>query len=92
MTCPQDCVATGLVSRIYANTSGAFIRLAGLPPGDTPGGEHYFELRKGHPNYNALYSLVLVAAANRYNLRIRTNNDISPASNAVVNYLVVDWA
>ena len=92
MVCPQDCVATGKVSRIYANKTGAFIRLAGLPPGDTPGGEHYFELRKGHVNYNALYSLALVAAANRYNLRIRTDSDINSSSNAVVNYLVVDWS
>jgi hypothetical protein len=92
MTCPRDCVATGQVSRIYANKSGAFIRLAGLPPEDTPGGEHYFELRVGHPNYNALYSLLLVAAANRYNLRIRTDSDINSGANAVVNYFVVDWS
>jgi hypothetical protein len=92
MPCPQDCTAIGQVSRIYANTSGAFIRLAGLPPEDTPGGENYFELRLNHANYNALYSLALVAAANRYNLRIRTQSDITSASNAVVSYLVVDWA
>jgi hypothetical protein len=91
MTCPQDCTAIGMVSRIYANQSGAFIRLADLPPGDTPGGGHYFELRKGHPNYNALYSLALVAAANRYKLWIRTDSDITSAGNAVVNYMVVDW-
>lgn len=91
MPCPQDCTAIGKVSRIYANKSGAFIRLAGLPPGNTPGGENYFELRLNHANYNALYSLALVAAANRYNLRIRTDSDISPQSNAVVSYLVVDW-
>ena len=91
MVCPQDCSAIGKVSRIYANKSGAFIRLSGLPPQDTPGGEHYFELRNAHPNFNALYSLALVAAANQYKLWIRTESDISSKGNAVVHYMVVDW-
>ena len=92
MTCPQDCSAIGKVSRIYANQYGAYFRLADLPSGDTPGDGHYFILRNEHPNYNALYSLALVAAANRYDVWIRTERDINPQENAVVSYLVVDWS
>jgi hypothetical protein len=91
MTCPEDCTAIGKVRRIYAHRTGTNIWLADLPPEDTPGGEHYFELHLDHANYNALYSLLLVAATNRYNLRIRTTEDINPNSNAVVSYFVVDW-
>jgi hypothetical protein len=89
----QNCRAIGKVSRIYANRSGAFIHLADLPAADVPGGEEYFELQRAHPNYNALYSLVLVAATNGYDLHIRTSDPIDPASseNSVVSYLVVDW-
>jgi hypothetical protein len=37
-----------------------------------------FEPLLSHANYNALYSLVLVAATNRYDLRIRALEDIVP--------------
>lgn len=101
----DNCFATGTVRRIYARDAGAYIRL-NIPvpnnnqPGDdqgpdddTPGGEGYFRLLRGHPNYNALYSLLLVAFTNRKNLTIRTENPIDPNSSrdAEVFYLVVDW-
>ena len=101
----ENCFAVGTVRRISARESGAFIWLNIIDPDgdelgdnqgpedDTPGGEKYFELRRGHPNYNALYSLVLVAATNRRNLTMRTEDPIDPGSsgNAVVRYLNVDW-
>ena len=103
---PEDgdnCFATGTVRRIYARDSGAYIRLniavpEGNAPGDgqgpdddTPGGGHYFKLLRGHDNYNALYSLALVAATNRYKLTIRTEDPINSSEDAEVSYLVVDW-
>jgi hypothetical protein len=92
MACPQDCTATGTVRRIYARAEGTFIWLKDFTYGGPPGanGEGYFRLLRSHPNYNALYSLLLVAATNKHPLRIRTEKDISPSEDAEVNYLVVD--
>lgn len=92
--------ATGKVSRIYTS-SGAdrtYFRLAGLSAEETPGGENYFYLLRSDDNYNALYSLLLVAATNRYDLQARVFGEIKPATatapgeDAHVNYLVVDWS
>jgi hypothetical protein len=52
---------------------------------------HYFALEVGHTNYQALYSLALSAAINRYPLLIRTQGEISSSAKALVQYMVVDW-
>jgi hypothetical protein len=57
--------ASGRVSRMFPREELTYISLEGLDPGVTPK-DGYFLLRKNHPNYNALYSLALVAAVNRY--------------------------
>ena len=84
--------AFGKVTRIYANKFGAFIRI------DTDGPkplEEYFKLRLDHPNYNALYSLALAAAANRWPLTIRiegpASSKVDPTREGIVSWLVVDW-
>jgi len=82
--------ATGRVSRIYATSLGTYIRLANIPQESTPQ-SGYFLLNQSHPNYNALYSLALLAAVNRYDLQIRTANEIVPTEAAEVSYMVVDW-
>jgi hypothetical protein len=81
---------TGKVSRIYPSTRGTAIRLH-APPGTVEPANGYFNLRQTHPNYNALYSLALVAAVNGYNLRIRATAEIDPAVEAEVSYMVVNW-
>jgi hypothetical protein len=81
---------TGQVIRIFATGSRTFFRLAGIPPESTPQ-SGYFRLEQSHSNYNALYSLGMVAAVNRYNLQIRTVNEITPTESAEVQYMVVDW-
>lgn len=98
--------ATGKVKRLYVRgdaansadpdqpatpegTPGVAIRLD-LPAEGAP--QHgYFKLELDHPNYYALYSLALTAAANRLPLQIRTEEDITPEAIAIVNYMVVDW-
>ncbi|MGH8066780.1 MAG: hypothetical protein ACRERE_16395 [Candidatus Entotheonellia bacterium] len=82
--------ATGKVNRIYATGSRTYVRLADIPPEATPQ-NGYFRLEQSHSNYNALYSLALVAAVNSYDLRIRTVSDIVPTETAEVAYMVVDW-
>ena len=84
----------GRVARIYANEAGCGVRLDTLdqataarsgPP------NAYFHLAHDHPNYNALYSLALAAAANRWELYVRTKTDVVPTTDASVQYFVVDW-
>jgi hypothetical protein len=82
--------ATGRISRIYATEDITYFRLDDIPPEVTPQ-DGYFRLEQTHSNYNALYSLGLVAAVNRYNLSIRTYGEITPTETARVWYMVVDW-
>jgi hypothetical protein len=83
--------ATGKVSRIYASSGLVYLRLADIPAADTPL-DGYFRLSQSHPNYDALYSLALTAAVNRYDLRIRVAGEvIDPTQYADVQYMVVDW-
>ena len=86
---------TGRVERIYPNPEGARVRLSGIPADDTPS-DRYFLLEIGHPNYNALYSLTLVAAVNNYNLTIRIQGpsdvDIDPSvPSPPVQYMYIDF-
>ena len=52
--------AIGQVERIYAWRGTTYIRLGGIPANVTPK-DGYFKLLQTHSNYNALYSLALVA-------------------------------
>lgn len=82
--------ATGRVRRIYTHENECYIRLEGTPSSQTPK-DGYFKLLMSHRNYNALYSLAVVAAVNRYMLRIRTTSTITSTQHAEVVYMVVDW-
>ena len=83
---------TGKVNRLYVDVNGCYIRLDGLPPEDTPK-DGYFQLKKSHQNYDALYSLALTAAANRLDLTVRiVGDDIKPTgAYPDVNYMIIDW-
>ena len=87
---------TGRVNRIYPNQGdGVRIRLSGIPADDTPS-DGYFLLQYSHQNYNALYSLALVAAVNNYDLTIRIQGpsdvDIDPSvPSPPISYMVVDF-
>lgn len=78
---------TGTVSRLYVSLTNSgqgvtFIRL-NIDDAKQPKNS-YFQLKASHPNYNALYSLALSAAFNRYPLRIRTETEISSSDDAMV--------
>jgi hypothetical protein len=81
---------TAKVSRIFATSNRTAIRLH-APDGAAVPLNGYFSLRLTHPNYNALYSLALVAAVNGYDLRIRATAEIDPTEEAEVAYMVVNW-
>jgi hypothetical protein len=90
-TIPQR---SGKVTRLYVTRSKSNegitnIRLD-IPDAEQPK-EGYFQLLQRHPNYDALYALALTAATNGYELRIRTEDDITPNEYAVVLYMTVDW-
>jgi hypothetical protein len=82
--------ADGKVARLCPTKGYTYIRLA-LAAGVTAPEDGYFKLDQTHPNYNALYSLALLAAVNRYTLTIRTESDITPSQCALVLYMWVDW-
>jgi hypothetical protein len=81
--------AKGLVDRLFVSSDNANIRLQ-IPEAQSPA-DGYFALEVGHTNYQALYSLALSAAINRYPLLIRTQGEISSSTKALVQYMVVDW-
>jgi hypothetical protein len=85
---------SGKVSRIitdeYQGAGRTIIRLADLPEEKTPK-DFAFIIPKEHVNYNALVSLALIAATNRYDLSIRTRDAITNDDLADVWYLWVEW-
>lgn len=85
----------GQVARLYVRGTpqiGCMIRLKDVTPAgvDLPQ-DGYFYLESEHPNYNALYSLAVLAASGRHRLQIRTQGDAVPTSPARVSYMVLDW-
>ena len=76
----------GQVTRMFVNASGCHVRLEGR-------GDGYFRLLTSHTNYNAIYALILTAAANRFVLRLRTQEEREDvtADSAQVLYAVIDW-
>ena len=76
----------GQVTRMFVNASGCHVRLEGR-------GDGYFRLLTSHTNYNAIYALILTAAANRFVLRLRTQEEREDvtADAAQVLYAVIDW-
>ena len=82
---------TGKVARLYVRKEITYIRLDNAPASGPKG--NYFGLKMDRPNYNALYSLALAAAANRWPLtvNVKDNEGISPEREAFVDYLFVDW-
>lgn len=78
----------GQVAKIFPHNEGCFIELKDI---DHRPRDDYFLLNISHSNYNALYSLALVAAVNRYVLEIRTAEDITPDEHAQVNYMRLMW-
>jgi hypothetical protein len=86
---------TGKVTRLFVPSSRhepseglTRIRLDVQDPSPKDG---YFQLDSQDSNYSALYSLVLAAAINRYDLRIDTQDEITSTEEAVIDYLVVNW-
>ena len=87
-------LAKGRVKRIYPSyeTTNARTYIAlELPASTVAPKDGYFVLDGRHPNYNALYSLALVAAVNRYELSIRTAADITNQAHANVEFMTIDW-
>ena len=83
--------ATGKIIRLNPRirTLSTLIRLD-IDPKTGPK-DGYFELKLESENYNALYSLALAAAANRWPITIRTVDEIQAAGYAEVQYILVDW-
>lgn len=81
-------IATGKVMSLYTHE---VTRISLGDTNDVLPGEGGFVLRRDHPNFNALYSLALSAAINRYTLRIGTTREITPAEEAEVERMWIRW-
>lgn len=82
---------SGQVSNIWVNADGdAVVKLAGLSGTSAPRNSN-FNIKRNYRNFNALYSLALSAAINRYNLVILTTKSIKSTENGIVKELWVDW-
>jgi hypothetical protein len=78
----------GRVNRLYTNPDVCFIRLE--DPEHEPK-DGYFRLERGHPNYNALFSLVCMAAMSRRPIGITARDEIVSTENAEVLHMVLDF-
>jgi hypothetical protein len=81
--------ATGRIQRLYFDAAGCYIRLNPAPAPSPLDG--YFQLQKGHANYSALVSLILLAVSQGYSITLRTSGDITPTAHAMVIYAVIDF-
>lgn len=86
---------SGQVARLYVRGTplpGCWIRLSDVAPANATLPQNgYFQVELDHENYNALYSLALLAASERRRLQIRTKADAVPTAVAPVSYMVLDW-
>jgi hypothetical protein len=83
--------ATAKVTELYVTENQTFITLD--LPAETAPVNRQFELLMSDPNYNAMYSLALAAAANRWPLTIRVKGgDVQAADGVRIEYVTVNWA
>lgn len=81
--------AQGRIERLYPAQDGTYFQLkpyTGPAPKD-----RYFHLALSHDNYNAIYALLLTAAVNRYEVKVRLEGDIDASKRGEVAYVYVDW-
>lgn len=81
-------IVQGEIANIMPHKDWCSIRLK--DPQYVPKDE-YFRLPISHPNYNALFSLALVAAVNRYKIYIITEKDIINTEYAEIRYMENVW-
>jgi len=79
--------ATGQVTGILANEGTCHFVLT--DPNKPKDG--WFVVPLTNPNYNSIYSLVMVAAVNRYDLNVVTRKDIVNTELAEVAHVYVGW-
>ena len=78
----------GHIRRVHMDDVACYILLQnenGVPLQGT------FQLLRTHPGFNAMYSLVLSAAANRYVINLGGPDPISPGGFTKVISAFVDW-
>ena len=70
---------------------GPITRVYVTPGGDVSvyidGKKKYYTLKKTHPGFEQIYSLMLLAAGYRYNIWLRLESETSTR----VRYAVIDW-
>lgn len=83
-------LVTGKISQVYPDDKGCYISLAGIASNAVPK-SGLFQLKLTHPNYNSLYSLILSAAINHYDITVKAAREITRTSFSEIRYLKVEW-
>ena len=78
---------TGKVEKMHVDREFVIIYLVGLAAEEQPQSGEFRIPYHDNDNSNALFSLALAAAANRYDLKIKTLSNISTDAPAEVEYL-----
>ena len=79
----------GKVKTVYPTKGGTWIALKSVSPAPKDG---RFWLAKTHNNYQALLSVIITAAVNRYDLQVRTEkNFVSGTVKPLVQYVTMDF-
>ena len=80
----------GKIGRLYAAEGDRVYFWLKESTISNPPGDYYF-ISRGHPNYQALLSLLYMAAESRYRIGVKNKPELEAGQFAEVRYLVVDW-
>lgn len=81
----------GKIARLYPTDHDKMCFMLKESDIPNPPGTYYF-FSTSHPNYQALLSLLYMAAESRYVIGVRSKPDlVGPAKLAEVRYLYVNW-
>lgn len=81
---------TAQIAQIYVRQDEVHLKLD--VPNESSPQDGLFTLRPDRPNHNAMYSLALAAAANRWPITVKVEGDeLDPDKPAFVDYLQVNW-
>lgn len=79
----------GKISQLILDPNYCYVGLT--PHGDPDPKDHRFLLARAHPNYNAIYSMLLVWAEKDKNIILRLEKDIVSGENAPISSVEVNY-
>ena len=84
----------GRITRIYPDSGRVYFHFGGKKKEsktDMNPKDGYYFIQVSHPNYRAMVDLLYLSAESDWNLKARTQGQLSPEGHAEVVYLVQDF-